>query len=179
MSAAPIAPIIVKAGVPAASVAATSASGSGAIASISPKRGLTTISGSALAVQCAAHLTSTASSSGSDPLIENVERAVFMIGLEQPVEPKQRREQRRDPEDRRPEARQEVEVGPKREWHDRDQDEEENDADRRAPADAPRDAPFAHEEGKRGSHGPCSPRPLRASVRTDLLRLAVKAARWG
>jgi hypothetical protein len=69
VSAAPIAPTIVSAGVPAASVAATSASGKGAIASMSPNSGLRTTSGSALAVQCAAHLMSTATSSGSDPLM--------------------------------------------------------------------------------------------------------------
>src|SRR6185437_9243768 len=69
VSAAPIAPIMVSAGVPAASVAATSASGPGAIASMSPNRGLKTTSGSALAVQCAAHFTRTTTSGGAVPLI--------------------------------------------------------------------------------------------------------------
>ena len=99
VSAAPIAPIIVSAGVPAASVAATSASGKGAIASMSPNSGLKTTSGNALAVQCAAHFTSTTTSSGGDPLIEKIERTVLVIGLEQPVEPQQGGEQSRDPQE--------------------------------------------------------------------------------
>ena len=45
VSAAPIAPIMVKAGVPAASVAATRASGFGTIASIRPKSGERTMRG--------------------------------------------------------------------------------------------------------------------------------------
>ena len=66
-----------------------------------------------------------------------------MVGLKEPVEPEEGGEQRRDPQDRRPEPRQEVEVGPEREGHDRDENEEEHRADRRAAADAPRNAPFA------------------------------------
>ncbi len=157
VSAAPIAPIMVKAGVPAASVAATRASGFGAIASIRPKSGETTISGSALAVQCAAHLTSTTSSSGSDAVDHHVERAVVVVGLEEPVEPEQSREQRRDPQDRRAEAREQIEVGPERERHDRDEDQKEHCADRRPAADPPRDAPFANEEREGGGHANPSP----------------------
>ena len=167
VSAAPIAPIMVSAGVPAASVAATSASGSGVIASIRPNSGLTTISGSALAVQWAAHLTSTTASSGSAPVDDHVERAVFLIGLEQPVEPEQGREQRRDPEDRWPEPRQELEIGPEREGHERDEDEEEHRADRRPAADSTRDPPFAEKRARAGHAARSSgaSRPSRGGMR--------------
>ena len=68
-----------------------------------------------------------------------------MIGLEQAVEPEQGGEQCRDPKNCRPEPRQQIEVGPKRERHDGDENKEEHDADRRAAADAPGDAPLARE----------------------------------
>ena len=92
---------------------------------------------------------------------ENIERAVFVIGLEQPIESEQGREQRREPENRRTKPGQQIEVGPKRERHHCDQDEEEHRADRRAAADAPRDAQFADEEGASGGHAATSPLPLR------------------
>ncbi len=75
-----------------------------------------------------------------------------MIGLEQPVEPQEGREQGRDPQNCRPEPRQQIEVGSERERHDRDQDQEEHDPNRRAAADAPRNAPLADEQGERGGH---------------------------
>ena len=115
------------------------------------------MSGSALAVQWAAHLISTATSSGSDPLTMNVERAVLVVGLEQPVEPEQGREQRGDPQDRRAEPRQQIEVGPERERHDRDQDEEEHRADR---ARRRRSAARCATRGRRGrGRGSCGASP--------------------
>ena len=80
---------------------------------------------------------------------QHVERAVVGVGLEQPVEAEQRRQQRGDPQDRRPEARQQIEVRPEREGHDRNQDEKEHRADRGAAADAAGDAPFPGEERAR------------------------------
>jgi hypothetical protein len=75
-----------------------------------------------------------------------------VIGLEQPVEPQQSREQSRDPQNRWPEPREQIEVGSKRERHDRDEYQEEHDPDRRAAANAPRNAPLAKEESERGGH---------------------------
>jgi hypothetical protein len=76
-----------------------------------------------------------------------------VIGLEQAIEPEQGREQRRDPKNCRAEPRQQIEVGPEGERHDRDQDEEEHRADRRAAADPPRDPPLADEESEGRVHG--------------------------
>ena len=67
--AAPIAPIMVRAGVPASERERDERERLGAMPSIRPNSGETTMSGSALAVQCAAHFTSVTSSSGSGPLI--------------------------------------------------------------------------------------------------------------
>ena len=63
-----------------------SASGTGAIASMSPNSGLKTTSGNALVVQWAAHLMSTAIRRQRS-VDQQIERSVFVIGLEQPIEP--------------------------------------------------------------------------------------------
>ena len=55
-----------------------------------------------------------------------MERAVFGIGLKQPVEAEQRGEQRGDPEIRRTDARQQRLIRPQREGGDRDEAQEEH-----------------------------------------------------
>ena len=77
---------------------------SGPSPSIRPKIGLAATSGRPVSSQCARHLTRTMSSSGVLGGQKEIERAILLIGLEQPVEAQQRREQRRDPEDRRTDA---------------------------------------------------------------------------
>ena len=67
---------------------------------------------------------------------EKVERAVVAVVLEQAVEAEERREQRADPQDRRADARQEVEVGADAEGDDGDDREEEDQPDQRAAAGA-------------------------------------------
>ena len=48
---------------------------------------------------------------------QEIERAVLVIGGEQAVERQQRREQRAEPQDRRADAREQIEIGPDRERH--------------------------------------------------------------
>ena len=97
VSAAPIAPIIVSAGVPAASVAATSASGKGAIASMSPNSGLKNDERQRARSPVRSAFDEHDDFEWQRSVDEKIERAVVVIGLEQPVEPEQRREQSRDP----------------------------------------------------------------------------------
>ena len=83
-----------------------------------------------------------------------VEGTVVAVVLEEAVEAEQRREQRADPEDRRSDPRQQVEVRPDRERDDGDDGEEEHQPDQRAAAAAeskPRS--LARDRGKGGDHG--------------------------
>ena len=69
---------------------------------------------------------------------DQVERAVLVVGGEQPVERQQAGEQRAEPQDRRADAREQREIGADRERHQRHDDQEEQHADaarrrRRAP----------------------------------------------
>ena len=65
-----------------------------------------------------------------------VERAVFAVGLEKTVEAEQAGQQRADPQDRRADTRQQVEVRPDAEGHGGDHGQEEDHADERAAAGA-------------------------------------------
>lgn len=65
---------------------------------------------------------------------DQVKRTVLLIGLKQAVEPNQRRQQRPQPKDRRTDPRQQVEVGPEREW---DQDDDRQEEDQREPPPPP------------------------------------------
>ena len=69
------------------------------------------------------------------------------VRLEQAVEAEQGREQGRDPQDGGADARQQVQVRPDAERHQRYQDEEEHHAERGAAADAPPDPEIAAKEG--------------------------------
>ena len=84
----------------------------GTMLMMSPSNGEAMTSGSTLAVQCARHFISTVSASicGSDDNGEQVERAVVAVGLEQPVEAEQGRQQGADPQNRRANAREQVQV---------------------------------------------------------------------
>ena len=127
------------AGVPTSSVSAAAPRPVGSMFMNRPSSGDATISGSTLPVQCARHFTSTVSASmwRSSARMMQVERAVLAVGLEQPVEPEQARQQRADPQDRRPDPRQQVEIRPDAEGDRRDDGEEEQDARQRP-------APGAH-----------------------------------
>ena len=127
VSAAPIAPIIVSAGVPAASVAAVERERQRRHRQHEPEQRTQDNER-----QCARRPVRSAFHQHDNferrrPIDEKVERAVVMIGLEQPVEPEEGREQGRDPKNRGPEPREQIEVGSERKRHDRDQNEEEHD----------------------------------------------------
>ena len=78
---------------------------------------------------------------------QQVERAILVIGGEQPVERQQAGEQRAQPQDRRADLCQQFEVGADGEGHHRDHDEEEQRADQRAAADAHGQPHVANEQG--------------------------------
>ena len=78
---------------------------------------------------------------------QHVERAILAVGLEQPVETEQRGEQRADPQHRRADAGEHVEVGAERERDRRDDGEEEQHAGQRPAAGAGGEAKLAEEEG--------------------------------
>ena len=84
---------------------------------------------------------------------DEIERAVVMIGGEQPVERKQAREQRRKPQDRRADALEQRQIRPERERRQGDHDEEEQHAHQRAAADAHGDAHVADEKRGERAHG--------------------------
>ncbi len=65
-----------------------------------------------------------------------IERAVLAVGAEKPLKPEERREQRRDPKDRRADPGKQLQVRPDAEGHDRDHGEEEDEGDDRAAAGA-------------------------------------------
>ena len=151
-SAAPISPMKVSAGVPASSVSATApmARSSRLRNSAEQRRG------------------DHQRQAGGEPMRERlgrdreferrrahhdqIERAVLVIGGEQPVEREQARQQRAEPQDRRADAREQREIGPDRERHQRHDDQEEQHAHQRAAADADRDAHVAHEQGGERVH---------------------------
>ncbi len=105
----------VSAGVPASSVSATAPLAWPSRFMNRPSSGVAMTSGSPVVIQCAAALAATASSSGVVAHQHQVERAVLVVGGEQPVERQQRGEQRAEPEDRRADAAEQGEVGPDRE----------------------------------------------------------------
>ena len=96
----------------------------------SARTGLISASGSPVDTQCAAHFASAASSSGSGDKRDQVEPAILVIGLEQPVEGQQRRQQRRDPDDPGADARQNfrLRADPEREQHDGQHEKAEDEA---------------------------------------------------
>ena len=84
---------------------------------------------------------------------DQVERAVVVIGREQPVEPEQGREQRADPQDRRADAGEQRQIRADPEGHDRDDQEEEQHPHERAAADAHGKPHVADEERAERLHG--------------------------
>src|SRR4051795_11119286 len=85
--------------------------------------------------------------------LHDIERALLMIGLKQAIEAEQRREEHRNPQYRRADAGEKVEIGPDREGEDCGKDEKEYDPNRVSAAAAPRDCEFAPKQrGKRGPH---------------------------
>ena len=151
-SAAPISPMQVSAGVPASSVSATAA-----IASRFE-----------IEEQAEQRRRDDQRQAGGDPVRQRfrqhgeferrashqqqIERAVLVIGGEQPVEREQRGEQRADPQDRGADALEQREIGPDRERRERHHDEEEQHAHQRAAADAHGEAHVAEEESGEGGH---------------------------
>ena len=100
---------------------------------------------------------------------DQIERAVVMVGHEQPVEREQACQQRAEPEDRRSEPRQQRQIGSDRERHQHHHGEKEQHADQRAAADPQRDPDVpANQGGERGHDAP----PIRNS------RAAIPSGAW-
>ena len=78
---------------------------------------------------------------------QQVERAVFLIGLKQAVKAQERCQQGADPEDGRADAREQIEIRPHGKGKDGDDDEEEQHAHQRATADADGQFQIPNEEG--------------------------------
>ena len=72
-----------------------------------PRKGAAMASGRAVVSQCATALASTTSSSGTGPSAIDLERAVLIIGLEDAIGRQQHRQQERDPQGARRDAREE------------------------------------------------------------------------
>ena len=89
---------------------------------------------------------------------EEVERAVLVVGLEEPVEAEQRGQRGGDPEDGRADARQQVEVRPDGEGHDRDEHQEEDEAHQRRRRRCGRRAAVRGREGRGARAHGCPPR---------------------
>ncbi len=85
---------------------------------------------------------------------QELERAVLLVGLEQAVEPDQRREKRSDPQNGRADARQEVEIGADREGQDGDERKIEDEAEAEAAADPGGELEVARDEGKKRARHP-------------------------
>jgi hypothetical protein len=82
-------------------------------------------------------LTNTVSTSENQSCIsQHVERAILPVGLEQPVEAQERGQQRADPQDRRADPRQEVQIRADAEGNHRHHGEKEQHAKHRRPARA-------------------------------------------
>ena len=79
---------------------------------------------------------------------QQVERAVVVVGREQPVERQQARQQRAQPQDRRTDAREQSEVGAERERHHGHDDQEKQRAHQRAAADANGEPHVAQRRGR-------------------------------
>ncbi|MGY3645734.1 hypothetical protein ACVWW2_001025 [Bradyrhizobium sp. LM4.3] len=75
------------------------------------------------------------------------------VGHEQPVERQQTRQQRAQPQDRRPEPRQQRQIRPHRKRHQHHHSQEEQHANQRPAADAKRDPDVPANEGEQGGHG--------------------------
>ena len=94
-----------------------------------PSSGVAITSGSPVVSQCASALAATASSSGVSRHQDQVERAVLVIGREQPIERQQAREQRAEPQDRGADPPEQRRSGPMRERHQHHHDQKEQHAD--------------------------------------------------
>ena len=114
--------------------------------SIRPSTGAASISGRPVVTQCAAHLTRTTSSSGVAASGKRSSEPSSDIGLKQPVEAEQAGEQRRDPQHRRADAREQIGIGPDGERDDGHHHQEEHDAHGRRAADAAGDGDLAQEQ---------------------------------
>ena len=99
---------------------------------------------------------------------QKIERAVLAVGLEQPVEAEQAGQQRADPQDRRADAGEQVEVGSDREGDGGDDGEEEQHPGQRAAAGA--DAEFHVAEEERGQLTSSQPQALRPFDPQRLMR---------
>src|SRR5690606_10937849 len=86
-----------------------------------------------------------------------VERAVLVIGLEQAVETAQARQERADPQDRRSDAAEKIEIGADREGHDGHDADEEDEREAEAAAGAHGNAQIAAHQSKQSAHHGDSP----------------------
>ncbi len=78
---------------------------------------------------------------------KKIKRTVLSIGLKQPIETEQRRQQCRDPEDRRTDPRQQCLIRPHREGRHRHEAQKKHDAHADRAADPTPDAQFTRQEG--------------------------------
>src|SRR5580700_11905252 len=88
---------------------------------------------------------------------DEIERAVLVVGGEQPVERQEARQERREPQDRRADLLEQRQVRADRERDQRDHDQEEQHADQRAAADPYGYAHVADEDCGEGGHESTSP----------------------
>ena len=100
------------------------------------RRGAAATSGRPVVSQCAAALSATSASRGRGAERQDVEGAVLLVGLEEPVEREQAGEQRADPERAGGEAGEPAGLGADAERHEQDDDEEEGEAEAGAAAGA-------------------------------------------
>ena len=115
-----------------------------------PSSGAATTSGSTLAVQCARHFTSTVSASmcRSADRISRSSEPSSRSAWNSRSSPSSAGQQRADPQDRRADAGEQVEVRPDREGYGRDDGQKEQHAGQRAAAGADAEAQVAEEEGE-------------------------------
>ena len=152
-TAAPTAPMNVIAGVPTSRVAATASMAGPLTFMKRPSTGEAMISGRPAAVQVRQTFDEHRQKHRRFLHQHDVERAVLAVELEQPVEPEQRRQQRPDPQHRRPDARQEVEIRSDAEGDDGDHRQEEQHADQRATAGAHREPQVTQEKAPASGRG--------------------------
>ena len=93
---------------------------------------------------------------------QQVEGAVLLVGLEQAVETDQGRQHRGQPQDRRADTGEQVQVGPERERHERDQHQEEDQPERPRAADPRRQLHVARDDRREGARQ--NPSPLTGEV---------------
>jgi hypothetical protein len=89
---------------------------------------------------------------GDAPHDDQIERAVIIVGHEQPVERKQARQQRTEPQYGGSQPREQREIGAEGERHQHDHREKKQNADQRAAADTQRDLDVSANQRRERAH---------------------------